>query len=40
MSVDYRFPGHYRALEWQKKSQSYVLEPDLGVVVEVDVRDC
>lgn len=38
MPADCRFSGHYRALEWQEKEQSYVLEPDLGIVVEVEVR--
>ncbi|KAI9464201.1 emp24/gp25L/p24 family/GOLD-domain-containing protein [Boletus coccyginus] len=28
--------GHYRALEWREKAQGYVLEPDLGIVVEVE----
>lgn len=37
MPADCNFPGHYRALEWQEKAQSYVLEPDLGIVVEVEV---
>jgi hypothetical protein len=38
MPADCRLPGHYRALEWQEKAQGYTLEPDLGIVVEVEVR--
>ncbi|KAG9312980.1 hypothetical protein JVU11DRAFT_6418 [Chiua virens] len=28
--------GHYRALEWQEQAQGYALEPNLGMVVEVE----
>ncbi|CCM01796.1 uncharacterized protein FIBRA_03863 [Fibroporia radiculosa] len=28
--------GHYRALEWSEKTQTYVENPDLGILVEVD----
>ncbi|KIM53934.1 hypothetical protein SCLCIDRAFT_1222460 [Scleroderma citrinum Foug A] len=28
--------GHYKALEWNEEQRSYVLEPSLGIVVEVD----
>ncbi|KAH7890760.1 emp24/gp25L/p24 family/GOLD-domain-containing protein [Phlebopus sp. FC_14] len=28
--------GHYKALEWTDKSQEYVLEPELGIIVEVE----
>lgn len=38
MPANCRFPGHYRALEWQEKAQGYALEPELGIVVEVEVR--
>lgn len=38
MPADCRLPGHYRALEWQEKEQSYFLEPNLGIIVEVEVR--
>jgi len=38
MLADCCVPGHYRALEWREKAQSYELEPDLGIVVEVEVR--
>lgn len=29
--------GHYRALEWSEQTQTYVENPELGVLVEVDV---
>lgn len=38
MLTDCRVLGHYRALEWQEREQNYVLEPNLGIVVEVEVR--
>ncbi|KAL4063101.1 emp24/gp25L/p24 family/GOLD-domain-containing protein [Scleroderma yunnanense] len=28
--------GHYKALEWNEEERSYVLEPTLGITVEVD----
>jgi len=28
--------GHYRALEWSEKQQSYVLNPELGIWVDVE----
>jgi len=31
--------GHYRALEWSEKTQQYVENPELGVLVEVDELD-
>ena len=30
--------GHYKALEWSEKDQAYVENPELGILVEVDVR--
>ena len=30
-------PGHYRALEWSETEQKYVENPNLGILVEVDV---
>jgi hypothetical protein len=30
--------GHYRALEWSENQQSYVLNPELGIWVDVEVR--
>jgi hypothetical protein len=30
--------GHYRALEWKEKEQKYVEDPNLGIIVEVEVR--
>lgn len=30
--------GHYKALEWSEKAQAYVENPELGILVEVDVR--
>ena len=30
--------GHYKALEWSEKTQAYEENPDLGILVEVDVR--
>ena len=32
-----RRPGHYRALEWSETEQKYVENPNLGILVEVDV---
>ena len=29
--------GHYRALEWSETEQKYVENPNLGILVEVDV---
>jgi p24 family protein alpha len=31
------FAGHYRALEWSEARQEYVQEPELGILVEVEV---
>ncbi|KAI0924671.1 hypothetical protein AcW1_006723 [Taiwanofungus camphoratus] len=31
--------GHYRALEWSEKDQTYVGNPELGILVEVDELD-
>ncbi|OCH93707.1 hypothetical protein OBBRIDRAFT_811012 [Obba rivulosa] len=31
--------GHYRALEWSEKEQSYVENPELGILVEVTELD-
>ncbi|GBE86419.1 emp24/gp25L/p24 family/GOLD-domain-containing protein [Sparassis latifolia] len=28
--------GHYKALEWSEKEQQYVVNPELGILVEVD----
>ncbi|KAI6120741.1 emp24/gp25L/p24 family/GOLD-domain-containing protein [Pisolithus croceorrhizus] len=28
--------GHYKALEWNEQAREYVLEPELGIVVEVE----
>ncbi|KAI6114968.1 emp24/gp25L/p24 family/GOLD-domain-containing protein [Pisolithus croceorrhizus] len=30
--------GHYKALEWNEQAREYVLEPELGILVEVEVR--
>ena len=30
--------GHYKALEWSEARQEYVLESELGILVEVEVR--
>jgi len=32
--------GHYKALEWNEEQKSYILEPTLGIIVEVDVCLC
>ena len=32
------FEGHYKALEWNEAEQKYVDNPNLGILVEVDVR--
>lgn len=37
MLANYHIPGHYRALEWQEKAQTYELQPELGIVVGVEV---
>lgn len=29
--------GHYRALEWSEAEQKYIENPNLGILVEVDV---
>lgn len=29
--------GHYRALEWNEKEQTYLINEELGILVEVDV---
>lgn len=29
--------GHYKALEWSETEQKYVENPNLGILVEVDV---
>lgn len=32
--------GHYKALEWNENEQKYMDNPDLGILVEVDVCHC
>ncbi len=32
-----RHAGHYRALEWSESEQKYIENPNLGILVEVDV---
>ena len=29
--------GHYKALEWSETDQKYIENPNLGILVEVDV---
>jgi hypothetical protein len=30
--------GHYRGLEWNEKDQKYIENPELGILVDIDVR--
>lgn len=36
-TYDRAFTGHYKALEWNEKEAKYLENPDLGIMVEVDV---
>lgn len=39
MSLEHFNLGHYRAIEWSESEQKYTENPELGILVEVNVRD-